>query len=81
MSYRIDERVGCIAIIDDQVFSGPCLAGAPAGVVWKREGRHVTWVDRLLRCAGPDQVWIVPRSLRRAAKRELLRLERIGVMP
>lgn len=71
---QIDERVGCIAVVDADRVSSPGLGPDYPGVLWFAHGRHVTRWDRLIGRAGEHDIWIVPPRLRRMARRRLASL-------
>lgn len=73
--YFVDERVGCVAVVDSRVAHGPGLHADSEAVVWYRKGqrageRSPSWV-----------IWEVPESLRQQADIECARLNRLDSLP
>ena len=74
--YKIEERVGCVAVIDTDKFCGPGLHRDSIGVVRYWQGRHVPRWRKALGLVPDHQIWEVDRRDVKAAKRLEERLNR-----
>jgi hypothetical protein len=78
MRFFVDERVGCIAVIDRDIYDPdrPGLSADDKGVVRFWRGRHVSGWKKAVGLVPEHVVWEVPGSCRRAASRMAEKLNR-----
>ena len=68
MAYAIDERVGCIAIIDTEI-------GRPGFCLHRDDQDVIEFWNGKQRGRGKRRRWVVPRKIIRQVKRKLASLQ------